>query len=57
VSGSAATLMIQRSAAADLAPIQFTIEFLPLLLGLVVAVLAGVWQIGVEMRDDVAGMV
>ena len=57
LSGFASMLMVQRSAAADLAVIQFEMELSPLLFGLVVAVLAGVWNIGVEMRDDLDGTV
>jgi hypothetical protein len=56
-SGFASMLMIQRSAAADLAPIEFSVSFLPLVIGIGVAVLAGVWQVGVGLRDDVEGTI
>lgn len=57
LSGFAAVLMIQRSAAADLAVIQFSVEFLPILVGIAIAGLASVWQVGVGLREDVEGMV
>lgn len=57
LSGFAATLMIQRSAAADLAPIEFSFSFLPLVAGIGLAVHAGVWQVGVDLREDVKGMI
>lgn len=57
LSGFASVLMIQRSAAADLAVIQFTVEFLPILVGIAIAGLASVWQVGVGLREDVEGMV
>jgi hypothetical protein len=57
ISGTAATLLIQRSAAADLAPVRFTVGFLPLLLGLTIAALAAVWQQGVALREDADGVI
>lgn len=57
LSGFAAVLMVQRSAAADLAVIQFTVEFLPILVGVAIAALASVWRVGVGLREDVEGMV
>jgi hypothetical protein len=56
-SGFAGTLMIQRSAAMDLAPVQFSVSFLPIIAGIGVAVLARVWQVGVDLRDDLEGVV
>ena len=57
LSGFAAVLMIQRSAAADLAVIRFTVEALPIMVGIAIAALASVWQVGVGLREDVEGMV
>ncbi len=57
LSGFAAVLMVQRSAAADLTPIQFTVDFLWILLGIAIAALATVWRVGVGLREDVDGMV
>ena len=52
ISGAAATLMLQRSAAADLTQVQFSFSFLPLLVGLGIAALAAVWQHGVALREE-----
>lgn len=52
ISGSAQTIIMGRSAAADLFVIEFEISFLPVIAGLVVAALASIWHIGVEMRDE-----
>lgn len=46
-------LLIQRSAAADLFARTATISFLPLVLGLLIALLAAVWRIGIDLREDV----
>lgn len=56
-SGAARTLLIQRSAAADDFEISFSVSFLPIVVGIGVAVLASVWHVGVGLRDDVEGMV
>ena len=53
----ARTFVLQRSDLADLFAIEFTISFLPILAGLAVAVLAGVWRIGVNMSDDLTGTI
>lgn len=52
ISGSAETIIIGRSAAADLFAIDFEITFLPIAAGLVISALASVWHVGVEMRDE-----
>ncbi len=57
LSGAAETLLIQRSAAADQIDLSFTVSFLPIIIGIGVAVLASVWKVGVELRDDVDGMI
>ncbi len=57
VSGFSEMLLLQRSAAADMTEIAATISFLPAIIGLGVAVLASVWRVGVDLRDDVDGMV
>lgn len=57
LSGFAEVLMIRRSAVADLAVTRFTVEFLPILVGIAIAGLASVWQVGVGLREDVEGMV
>ncbi|MEI2638047.1 MAG: hypothetical protein V9F03_03460 [Microthrixaceae bacterium] len=49
--------MILRSSAGDLVDVTAEMSFLPLLLGMLVASLAVVWQAGTRMRDDVAGMI
>lgn len=56
-SGLAGSLMILRSSAGDLVDVTAEMSFLPLLLGMLVASLAVVWQAGTRMRDDVAGMI
>ena len=55
--GAVETLLLQRSAAADLTEIQFTVSFLPIIVGLGVAVLASVWHVGIGLQDDVAGTI
>ena len=57
LSGAAQMLLIQRSAAADQIDLSFTASFLPIIIGIGVAVLASVWKVGVELRDDVDGMI
>ncbi len=57
LSGAAETLLIQRSAAADQMGMSFTVSFLPIIIGIGVAVLASVWKVGVDLRDDVDGMI
>lgn len=46
-------LLIQRSAAADMFATTATISFLPLVFGLLIALLAAVWRIGIDLREDV----
>jgi hypothetical protein len=53
----ARTFALQRSNLADLFVIEATISFLPILAGLAIAVLAGVWRIGVNMSDDLTGTI
>ncbi len=50
-------LLIQRSAAADLFTITATISFLPLVFGLLIALLAAVWRLGIELREDAEGTI
>jgi hypothetical protein len=57
VTGFTDLLLIQRSAAADLFQVSATITFLPLVLGLVIALLALVWRIGIHMREDLEGTI
>lgn len=57
VGGMAETFLLQRSAAADRVDIAFTLSFLPIVIGVGIAVLASVWHVGIELRDDVDGMV
>lgn len=52
VGGIARMLILQRSAAADLFEIEFTLDFSPIFIGLVIAALASVWRVGVGMRDE-----
>lgn len=52
ISGSAQTIIMGRSAASELFIIEFEIGFLPVIAGLVIAALASIWHIGVEMRDE-----
>ncbi len=53
IAGAAQTLLVQRSAAADLFAIVFEVSFIPIGAGLVLAALASIWRIGVQLRDDV----
>jgi len=52
ISGSAQTIIMGRSAASELFIIEFEISFLPIIAGLVIAALASIWHIGVDMRDE-----
>lgn len=52
LTGFAQTFIIQRSAAADLFDIEMTLDLSPVLIGLVIAALASIWQHGVSMRDE-----
>lgn len=52
ISGSAQTIIMGRSAASELFIIEFEISFLPVIAGLVIAALASIWHIGVDMRDE-----
>lgn len=56
-SGMAEGLLLERSAAAGLTQMAFTVSFLPLIAGLGVAVLASVWHVGIGLQDDVAGTI
>lgn len=51
--GMARTLLVQRSAAADLFAVVFEISLVPIIAGLFIAALASIWRIGVTLRDDV----
>lgn len=53
----ARNFVLQRSAAADLFQIEATFSFLPIVLGLAIGVLAGVWRLGVGMSDDIAATI
>ena len=53
----ARTFALQRSDVADLFVIEATLSLLPILAGLAIAVLAGVWRIGVNMSDDLTGTI
>ena len=53
IAGFGRMLLIQRSAAAELFTITATVSFLPLILGLLIALLAAVWRIGIDLREDV----
>ncbi len=57
VGGFCRLLMLQRSAAAEMTMITASISFMPIIIGLGVAVLASVWHVGVGLRDDVEGMI
>lgn len=57
ISGFTDLLLIQRSAAADLFLVSSTISFLPLVVGMLVAMLASVWRLGVSMREDLEGTI
>lgn len=46
-------LLIQRSAAADMFVMTATLSFLPLVFGLLIALLAAVWRLGIDLREDV----
>lgn len=48
---------LQRSAAADMFEIEATFSFLPIILGMAIGVLAGVWRLGVTMSDDIAATI
>lgn len=50
-------LLIQRSAAADMFEVSATVSFLPLILGLVIALLAFVWRIGITMGEELEGTI
>ncbi len=52
INGSARTIILGRSAAADLFAIEFEISFLPIFIGLVIAALASIWRTGVSMRTE-----
>ncbi len=53
IAGFTHMLLIQRSAAADMFALTATLSFLPIVFGLLIALLAAVWRIGVELREDV----
>lgn len=57
VSGFVDMLLIQRSAAADLFEVSTTISFLPIGVGLMIAMLALVWRIGTQMDEDLQGTI
>lgn len=49
--------LVQRSAAASFVDPSFEFSFLPIIIGITIAVLASVWGTGVQLREDVDGMV
>ncbi|MEJ7801308.1 MAG: DUF2975 domain-containing protein, partial [Ilumatobacter sp.] len=51
----ARTLVLQRSAAADMTAIEATFSFLPIVVGIAIAVLAGIWRLGIGLSDDIPG--
>lgn len=53
----ARNFVLQRSAAADLFAIEATLSLLPIVLGMAIGVLAGVWRLGVRMSDDIAATI
>lgn len=53
IDGFSRLLLIQRSAAADMFEQSATLSFLPIIFGLLIALLAAVWRLGVELREDV----
>lgn len=57
IDGFTEMLLIQRSAAADLFVPTATLSFLPLIMGATLAMLAMVWRMGVQLRDDVEGTI
>ncbi len=52
IAGVAQMIIVQRSAAADLFDPELTIDFIPIIIGLVIAALASIWHLGVVMRDE-----
>ena len=53
----ARNVALQRSAASDLFQMEATFSFLPIVIGIAIGVLAGVWRLGVGMSDDIAGTI
>ncbi len=53
----ARNFVLQRSAAADMFEIEATFSFFPIVLGMAIGVLAGVWRLGVNMSDDIAATI
>lgn len=53
----ARTFVLQRSELADFFAIEATLSFLPILAGITIGVLAGVWRIGVSMSHDLTGTI
>lgn len=49
--------VLERSDLADLFAVEATISFLPIAAGAAIAVLAGIWRLGVTMSDDLAGTI
>jgi len=49
--------LVAQSAAADVVTFSFTLSFAPVILGIVIAMLASIWRVGVGLREDVEGMV
>jgi hypothetical protein len=49
--------LVARSAAAGVVTFSFTLSFAPIIAGIVVAMLASIWHVGVGLREDVEGMV
>jgi len=52
IAGSAETIIMGQSAAADLFAIEFEISFLPIAAGLFISALASIWHVGVAMRNE-----
>lgn len=52
IGGIARDFILQRSAAADLFALEVTLDFLPVVFGLLIAALASIWRHGVAMRDE-----
>lgn len=52
IAGVAQMLIVQRSAASDLFTVHLTFDFIPIIIGLVIAALASIWHHGVAMRDE-----
>lgn len=53
----ARVFVLQRSATADMFELGLTLNFLPIVLGMAIGVLAGVRRLGIGMSDDIAATI